>query len=180
MWCRFAWIPGTRPGTTTEAGLHHLNASEHWVRARRKQLKLFSALRDIGAKQVVPICPMPGSASRAAGVSGQRTSTMTVKFGTDGKDYLDGTDSTDWLYGLGGNDYLEGYGGNDFLHGDAGADTVYGDGGDDRIYEVADGADDYLDGGSGTDTVDYSAVTSGTGIVINLATGSARSSAIGQ
>src|ERR1700730_17307105 len=106
-------------------------------------------------------CAVSGDASRAAGVSDQRISTMTVKFGTDGKDYLDGTDSTDWLYGLGGNDYLEGYAGQDFRPGYAGADTVYGDGGDDRIYEVADGADDYLDGGSGTDTVDYSAVTSG-------------------
>src|ERR1700730_12881525 len=122
---------------------------------------------------------MPGSASRATGVSDQRISTMTVKFGTDGSDYLDGTDSTDWLYGEGSNDYLEGYGGNDFLSGGAGADTGYGDGGDDVLYEVADGAADYLDGGSGTDIVDYSAVTSG-GIVINLATGSARSSAIGH
>ena len=105
---------------------------------------------------------------------------MTVKFGTDGSDYLDGTDSTDWLYGQDGNDYLEGYGGNDFLNGGAGADTVYGDGGNDVLYEVADGADDYLDGGSGTDIVDYSAVNNGIGIVINLATGSARSSAIGH
>src|ERR1700737_600431 len=64
--------------------LHHLNASEHWGQARRKQLKPFSALRDIGAKPVVPICPMPGDAPRAAGVSDQRISTMTVKFGTNG------------------------------------------------------------------------------------------------
>jgi Ca2+-binding RTX toxin-like protein len=105
---------------------------------------------------------------------------MTVKFGTNGADYLDGTDSTDWLYGQDGNDYLEGYGGNDFLKGGAGADTVYGDGGNDVLYEVGDGANDYLDGGSGTDTVDYSAVGNGFGIVINLATGSARGSQIGH
>jgi Ca2+-binding RTX toxin-like protein len=150
------------------------------IENRRKQLKSFSALRHIGTKHAIPILPDVRWRIPRCRRSDQRISTMTVKFGTDGSDYLDGTDSTDWLYGQDGNDYLEGYGGNDFLKGGAGADTVYGDGGDDVLYEVADGADDYLDGGSGTDIVDYSAVNNGIGIVINLATGSARSSAIGH
>ncbi|MBW8728449.1 MAG: calcium-binding protein [Inquilinus limosus] len=58
----------------------------------------------------------------------------------------------DVLSGLGGNDALHGCLGNDILRGGTGADTLYGD--------------------DGIDTASY--FTSGTGVVVNLATGTGR------
>ncbi|WP_265564448.1 calcium-binding protein [Sphingomicrobium arenosum] len=64
----------------------------------------------------------------------------------------------DWLYGEGGADTLYGGGGNDRLFGGTENDTMYGGTGDDLFIawgEHGEGAD-YMDGGDGIDTVDYS------------------------
>lgn len=65
---------------------------------------------------------------------------------------------SDTLYGGAGNDWLEGFsdGGNP----DAVADTLYGGGGDDLL---GGGVNDYIDGGSGNDTLklDLTGATSG-------------------
>src|SRR5207248_3041752 len=70
----------------------------------------------------------------------------------------------DYLNGGTGNDTLLGNGGNDRLVGGAGADSFDGGAGDDTI--VADAADTtagtpMILGGSGTDTLDFSAETQG-------------------
>jgi len=65
-------------------------------------------------------------------------------FGDSGDDYLEGDD---------GDDFLSGDVGNDTLEGDDGADILHGDDGDDHFAFLQDGDPDYVDGGSGTDTV---------------------------
>jgi Ca2+-binding RTX toxin-like protein len=105
---------------------------------------------------------------------------MTTKFGDNSSETLNGSESADWINGGGGNDTIYGLGGDDVLDGGSGSDHVYGGGGNDRIYALADGADDYLDGGWDNDTIDYSAINNGIGIVISLNKGYAQSSTIGH
>ena len=70
--------------------------------------------------------------------------------GNNANDYLNGRDGNDWLHGAGGNDQLFGGAGNDNLIADAG--TLIGN--------------DFLDGGTGIDTADYT--DAGFGVTINL------------
>lgn len=104
--------------------------------------------------------------------------------GGGGDDTFYGGNGADTLYGYTGNDYLSGDADNDVLYGEddndsllggAGADTAYGGTGDDTVYDSDAVTFDYYDGGTGTDWIDYSAVTfAGAGFVtINLATGQA-------
>jgi Ca2+-binding RTX toxin-like protein len=68
--------------------------------------------------------------------------------------------------------------GSDYMSGTAGNDSLYGAGGDDILYGGYNGAgDDTLDGGSGTDTADYSGVASS--VFVNLEKGTAHGSAVG-
>jgi Ca2+-binding RTX toxin-like protein len=53
----------------------------------------------------------------------------------------------------------------------------YGNNGDDTVYSAVTGANDYFDGGTGFDAVDYSAATSS--VTVNLATGTASGTQIG-
>jgi hypothetical protein len=69
----------------------------------------------------------------------------------DGGDELDAGDGTDSLMGGEGADTLLGGAGVDTLDGGADPDDVFGGPGDDRLQELADGAADHLDGGSGDD-----------------------------
>lgn len=72
-----------------------------------------------------------------------------------------------------GNDTFTGGSFTDLLIGDAGRDDLSGAGGDDRFYaQDADGNDD-IDGGTGIDIYDASAVT--VSVTVNLTTGIARS-----
>lgn len=70
--------------------------------------------------------------------------------GGNSDDYLSGREGNDWLHGIGGNDQLFGGAGNDNLISDAG--MLIGN--------------DYLDGGTGIDTADYS--DAGFGVTIDL------------
>lgn len=85
-----------------------------------------------------------------------------VRDGGSGNDTLLGTSATDYLSGHSGNDALYGYGGADYLSGHSGSDSIYGGSGRDRIAghsnndfisDGNDGVKDYIDCGSGTDTV---------------------------
>ncbi|MBY4676524.1 prepilin-type N-terminal cleavage/methylation domain-containing protein [Marinobacterium arenosum] len=87
-------------------------------------------------------------------------------YGGKGKDTLKGDDGNDTLYGGEDNDDLFGgngddliYGGadNDELWGDAGSDKMYGGEGSDYFYhQSGDSGDlDTIDGGGGTDTIEF-------------------------
>jgi Ca2+-binding RTX toxin-like protein len=113
--------------------------------------------------------------------------------GREGADVLIGKGGTDVLYGGEGDDSLDGGAGDDSLIGDEGRDSLRGGEGNDVFLQdleayVADssGPWDTLDGGDGTDMVDYSytvfpadtregadGVLTDVGIDANLATGKA-------
>lgn len=95
--------------------------------------------------------------------------TGVSNFGTEGDDVFGGSDLSDRLEGLGGNDTIYGQGGDDLLLGGAGhdlligregADTMQGGAGNDVFLEgeawwLIDTPGDVLDGGVGTDTVEF-------------------------
>lgn len=65
-----------------------------------------------------------------------------------------GHDGFDEFIGGGGDDVLDGSGGSDILIAGAGVDTLYGgDGGDNFEFGNNLGAQDYIDGGAGDDTI---------------------------
>lgn len=97
-----------------------------------------------------------------------------VIFGGAGNDDILGGAGADMVFGDAGNDRLLGESGNDFLDAGAGTDTVFGGDGDDVIVaSVGDGDDTYygddMVGGTGSDTIDHSAITAS--IVADLGTG---------
>jgi Ca2+-binding RTX toxin-like protein len=72
-----------------------------------------------------------------------------------------------------GNDTFTGGSFADLIRGDAGRDDLSGAGGDDRFYAVDSDGNDDIDGGTGIDLYDASAVTGA--VTVNLTTGLARS-----
>ncbi|MBD2676109.1 MULTISPECIES: hypothetical protein [Nostoc] len=89
-------------------------------------------------------------------------------FGLDGKDLLFGEGGNDFLFGgndddilLGGigNDNLFGENGNDILFNDAGSDVLVGGAGNDYLYVLDASGSSLLNGETGIDTADYSALT---------------------
>lgn len=66
------------------------------------------------------------------------------------------TSGADTIFGRGGRDYLSGLEGNDIIDGGADVDMLFGNAGDD-ILQVRgkEGIFDYLDGGDGTDTLQF-------------------------
>ncbi|WP_051402212.1 M10 family metallopeptidase, partial [Lutibaculum baratangense] len=89
--------------------------------------------------------------------------------GTSGANVIDGGAGNDTLLGGSSSDTLYGGDGNDHLYGGFATDTVYGGAGDDTIYVLEGEFGDWVDGGTGIDTLDLSNVTS-RGADINLAT----------
>lgn len=98
--------------------------------------------------------------------------------GTGFSDSLAGGEGKDSLVGLDGNDYLDGGAGDDTLNGGAGNDTVAAGDGSDLIIGGDGAGDDNYDGGIGRDTIKYT--SSLDGITVNLADGTATSSASGD
>lgn len=87
-----------------------------------------------------------------------------VVFAGAGDDQVFGGGGVDMLYGEAGNDRIFGGAGNDLIEGGTGNDTVVAGAGDDRIIgALGDGDDTYfgdeIDGGNGTDTLDFSTIT---------------------
>lgn len=97
--------------------------------------------------------------------------------GDGGHDSLFGGEGDDILLGQSGTDSLNGGTGNDFLSGGGDQDTLKGDEGNDTVAGDADRADDTYDGGTGIDTLDYSALAEA--VEVNLASGSASGIEIG-
>ncbi|MBG1241416.1 calcium-binding protein [Nostoc sp. NZL] len=75
------------------------------------------------------------------------------------------------INGNSANNVLSGLDGNDTINGGAGVDSTNGGSGNDRIIDTDFVTFDVHNGGSGVDTIDYSGVTFGSGVTINLATG---------
>ncbi len=98
---------------------------------------------------------------------------VEVVLGGSGNDSITGSANADELHGGPGNDTIFGAAGDDILVGDSGNDTLNGEAGNDTFAEgLADAlyvgsmagekqglGDDVINGGSGFDTVDYSART---------------------
>ncbi len=87
-------------------------------------------------------------------------------FGHDGNDIIFGGRGNDTLSGGQGNDRLFGDEGNDIIVGGAGSDKIWdgegvdhvdGEEGDDTIFAATDADSDLFNGGTGIDTIDYSA-----------------------
>ncbi len=81
--------------------------------------------------------------------------------GTSNRDFLPGTNASDFIVGLEGNDIILAQGGNDFILAGGGDDVAFGQGGNDTLSQgrgrFADGrGNDFLIGGEGLDTADYS------------------------
>jgi Ca2+-binding RTX toxin-like protein len=79
--------------------------------------------------------------------------------GGDGADFVQGRAGNDVLMGEGGNDRLYGGDNNDKLSGGLGADELYGEANDDTFLFANNGGTDWTDGGSGSDTADFSGLT---------------------
>src|SRR5690606_32383433 len=109
--------------------------------------------------------------------------------GTNATDILGGTGNADTINGLGGSDRLLGLNGNDRLVGGDGHDTLEGGNGNDRLIGGA-GEDDFVGGrgkdtldgtdtadeiaaGTGFDYVSYLFEGGGSGVTVNLRTGTA-------
>jgi len=89
--------------------------------------------------------------------------------GDAGANYLWGNSGDDNISGGGGDDTLSGGSGNDRLTGEAGTDTLLGGAGDDVLAPGSSGiaSGEMYDGGTGTDTLDMSAMTAA-GYTIDL------------
>ena len=95
-------------------------------------------------------------------------------FGSDGRDNVLAGAGNDMIFGEGDDDRLFGEGGDDFIEGGAGNDFAVGGEGDDHFRATAgDGDDAYygddVSGGTGTDTLDMSAILAD--ITVDLGTG---------
>ena len=93
------------------------------------------------------------------GVSGGNAGGNDQMHGGAGNDTVSGWLGDDSIYGEVGDDFLDGEAGNDTLWGGIGRDTVNGGDGNDTITDDDGMAGDVLTGGSGADTIDFSAMT---------------------
>lgn len=92
-------------------------------------------------------------------------------YGGSGDDSFWGEGGSDTLYGGAGQDTLEGDSGDDVLYSDSGDDDVYGGSGNDYIW-IIEGTSAYIEGQSGDDTIDFSALGGTTVSSINFYGGS--------
>lgn len=97
------------------------------------------------------------------------TVNLTTGIGSGGEAEGDTLTNIEYVTGGTKNDTLTGNASNNSLSGGAGNDTLKGEAGNDTLTGGV-GADT-MDGGAGTDTLNYS--SDATGVVVNLATGSA-------
>ncbi|WP_419904508.1 cadherin domain-containing protein [Kiloniella sp.] len=93
-----------------------------------------------------------------------------ILYGGSGNDTLYGENSSDTIYGGSGNDIIQGGNGNDFIYAGSGNDTMTGDNGNDVF--VFDGSSsvgdsNWVNGGSGVDTIDLSSAMDGWTVVLD-------------
>ncbi|WP_350335316.1 calcium-binding protein [Coralliovum pocilloporae] len=93
------------------------------------------------------------------------TVNLTTTFGSGGDASGDRLFNIEHIAGSRHDDVLTGDGGRNYLYGNGGEDRLFGEGGDDILNANGPGAD-YLDGGSGIDTVRY--YNSRSGVTVNL------------
>lgn len=98
--------------------------------------------------------------------------------GEDGDDTVMGGAGDDLVDGGAGADVVQGDAGDDELHDGAGEDLVFGGEGDDLAVAAMDAAVDFLEGGEGFDTMDYSAAT--TALTFDFVAGSVSSEEAGD
>jgi len=91
--------------------------------------------------------------------------------GGDGADSVDGMVGNDVLMGDNGADTLNGGDGDDIVVGGNGADAINGGAGNDMIIQGIESINDVIDGGTGSDTVDYQSSTLASGISVDLIKG---------
>lgn len=87
--------------------------------------------------------------------------------GGGGRDTITGGARSDELDGGSGNDLLKGGGGNDTLRGGSGNDKLYGQAGDD-LFLHSRSATDFYDGGTGTDSLSFAFLSSGSSAALDL------------
>lgn len=122
---------------------------------------------------------------RTAGGSYEGNTGLNVVWPPDAPNATD-----DLIQGYGGADTLAGNARDNYIFGDQrgdrgdfdatadGADTLYGYGGNDLINPGA-GTGNYVDGGTGTDTLDYRDATPGQALEVNMANGTADAGSYG-
>jgi Ca2+-binding RTX toxin-like protein len=93
-----------------------------------------------------------GSSGRDTVLGGPGNDTLRT---SDGADSLSGGEGNDKLFGERGNDNLAGDEGNDLLVADPGDDSYDGGAGDDLVRSAEDEPGDFVNGGDGTDTIDF-------------------------
>lgn len=98
--------------------------------------------------------------------------------GGTGDDTLRAGDGNDLLVGGDGADDLAGQSGDDVLDGGVGNDIATGGAGNDLFVERDGSGDDDYDGGSGVDTLDYTAAA--TAVAVDLEAGTATGTGIGD
>jgi hypothetical protein len=122
-----------------------------------------------------------GIAARLHGGNDNLTTTQTLSvpvlaLGGTGNDVLQGGAADDALYGGDGNDTLQGGDGDDVLEGDAGTDSLQGAVGNDT-YTYAGTSDqgvETISDPSGSNTLDFSKLDLGLGVVVDLSTNNAQ------
>ncbi len=98
------------------------------------------------------------AAGTGSGSFAEGDSIMNVEglAGSQFKDVLLGTDDVNTIQGRDGNDEIDGRGGDDLIYGDQGNDRESGGAGDDHFAQgVAGSGRDVIDGGDGSDFVEY-------------------------
>lgn len=101
-----------------------------------------------------------GSEVGADNLNAQNKTENVVIYGYGGADTINGGNGNDYLSGGAGVDGLLARAGNDTLDGGAGADTLSAYEGDDYLYVDSDDVTSgYIDGGTGTDTIDVTGTT---------------------
>ncbi len=99
--------------------------------------------------------------------------------GSDFNDRLWGDDGNNVIIASYGNDIVAARAGDDTVYGGRGADRLIGEAGDDVFYpgDTSYRANDTIEGGAGSDTVDYSATTLAVRVDLSQSTGRTREGA---
>ncbi len=122
------------------------------------------------------------SADLASGTLRKVATLVSIQnvYGGAGNDEITGDDEDNRIFAGAGNDTIHGGGGKDTLLAGLGVDTIYGDDGDDTLvetYKYNPFAFDYLDGGTGANTVDFSKYQDAVRIDLSAGTASTTDSA---
>ncbi|WP_166802362.1 peroxidase family protein [Microvirga pakistanensis] len=169
--------PVTQPDTSVGAPIAGTNGTEVLIgTAKSETIMALDGNDNVVAGAGADIVNGGGGNDFLSGEAGR-----DVMFGGDGDDNMLGGSDADMLYGDAGHDRIFGDEGNDLINTGTGNDTVYGGAGGDLIVaSVSDGNDVYygddMAGGTGTDTLDMSAITAG--ITANLGGNGASSGSV--